>query len=135
SSYSPQPYYVTHPSFVVDYEDEYQGELQGDSQEDKLTTAMMLLARAITQKFFTPTNNRYGGNDNKNVGRQSRNQAFNARNRNDDNNQIIQRVPQTESSLERQMFIVITAMKKATMLMIVRNQKFVMQSISENKCC
>ncbi|GJU51086.1 hypothetical protein Tco_1220641, partial [Tanacetum coccineum] len=36
---------------------EYQGELQGDSQEDKLTTAMMLLARAITQKFSTPTNN------------------------------------------------------------------------------
>ncbi|GJW68059.1 retrovirus-related pol polyprotein from transposon TNT 1-94 [Tanacetum coccineum] len=33
-------------------------ELQGDSQEDKLTTAMMLLARAITQKFSTPTNNR-----------------------------------------------------------------------------
>ncbi|GKA01768.1 hypothetical protein Tco_0674433 [Tanacetum coccineum] len=43
SSYSPQPYYVTHPSSVVDYKDEYQGELQGDSQEDKLTTAMMLL--------------------------------------------------------------------------------------------
>ncbi|GJY11283.1 retrovirus-related pol polyprotein from transposon TNT 1-94 [Tanacetum coccineum] len=42
----------------VDYEDEYQGELQGDSQEDKRTTAMMLLARAITQKFFTPINNR-----------------------------------------------------------------------------
>ncbi|GJS51985.1 hypothetical protein Tco_0625347 [Tanacetum coccineum] len=44
SSYSPQPYYVTHPLSVVDYDDEYQGELQGDSQEDKLTTAMMLLA-------------------------------------------------------------------------------------------
>ncbi|GKD86849.1 hypothetical protein Tco_1358003 [Tanacetum coccineum] len=28
SSYSPQPYYVTHPSSVVDYEDEYQGELE-----------------------------------------------------------------------------------------------------------
>ncbi|GJV68859.1 hypothetical protein Tco_1484368 [Tanacetum coccineum] len=38
SSYSPQPYYVTHPSSVVDYEDEYQVELQGDSQEYKLTT-------------------------------------------------------------------------------------------------
>ncbi|GKC71632.1 putative RNA-directed DNA polymerase [Tanacetum coccineum] len=57
NSSSLQPYYVTHPSSVVDYEDEYQGELQGDSQEDKLTTAMMLLARAITQKFSTPTNN------------------------------------------------------------------------------
>ncbi|GKA98857.1 retrovirus-related pol polyprotein from transposon TNT 1-94 [Tanacetum coccineum] len=51
SSYSPQPYYVTHPSSVVDYEDEYQGELQGDSQEDKLTTAMMLLARASLKSF------------------------------------------------------------------------------------
>ncbi|GJT15672.1 retrovirus-related pol polyprotein from transposon TNT 1-94 [Tanacetum coccineum] len=29
-----------------------------DSQEDKLTTAMMLLARAITQKFSIPINNR-----------------------------------------------------------------------------
>ncbi|GKC30290.1 UBN2 domain-containing protein [Tanacetum coccineum] len=41
SSYSPQSYYVTHPPYVVDYDDEYQGELQGDSQEDKLTTAMI----------------------------------------------------------------------------------------------
>ncbi|GJS19936.1 putative ribonuclease H-like domain-containing protein [Tanacetum coccineum] len=98
SSYSPQPYYVTHPSSVVDYEDEYQGELQGSSQEEKLTTAMMLLARAITQKFSTPTNNRYSGNDNKNARRQSRNQAFNAENGNDDSNQIIQRVPRTEST-------------------------------------
>nr|GEX30841.1 hypothetical protein [Tanacetum cinerariifolium] len=31
--------------------------LQGDSQEDKLTTAMILLARAISQKFSSPTNN------------------------------------------------------------------------------
>ncbi|GKE39840.1 hypothetical protein Tco_1463245, partial [Tanacetum coccineum] len=115
SSYSPQPYYVTHPSSVVDYEDEYQEELQGDSQEDKLTTAMMLLARAITQKFSTPTNNHlhtssntrnpaviqdgrvdiqtknagYGGNSNRNAVRQNRNQAFNARNGNDESNQIV----------------------------------------------
>ncbi|GKE08587.1 hypothetical protein Tco_1412138 [Tanacetum coccineum] len=114
-SHSRQPYYVTHPSPVVDYGEDYQGELQGDSQEDKLTTAMMLLAQAITQKFSTPTNNRlrtssntrnqaviqdnrvdiqtknagYGGNGNKNAGRQSRNQAFNAGNGNDDNHQII----------------------------------------------
>ncbi|GKA98426.1 putative RNA-directed DNA polymerase [Tanacetum coccineum] len=74
SSYSSQPYYVTHPPLVVDYDDEYQGELQGDSQEDKLTTAMMLLARAISQKFSTPTNNR------------------------DESNQIIQRVPRIEST-------------------------------------
>ncbi|GJX86113.1 hypothetical protein Tco_0336887 [Tanacetum coccineum] len=112
SSYSPTQYYVTHPSSVVDYEDEYQGELQGSSQEDKLTTAMMLLARAMTQKFSTPTNNHlctssntrnqaviqdgrvdiqtkntgYGGNGNKNARRQSRNQVFNVGNGNDDNN-------------------------------------------------
>nr|GEV16754.1 hypothetical protein [Tanacetum cinerariifolium] len=105
SSYSPQPYYVTHPPSVVDYDDEYQGELQGDSQEDKLTTAMMLLARVISQKFSTPTNNRlctssnirnqvvvqdgrvdiqtknagYGGNSNKNAGR-NRSQWYNTRN-------------------------------------------------------
>ncbi|GJT02603.1 hypothetical protein Tco_0823772 [Tanacetum coccineum] len=111
-------------STFVDYEDEYQGELQRDSQEDKLTTAMMLLARAITQKFSTPTNNRlrtssntrnqvviqdgrvdiqtknacYGGNGNKNAGRQSKNQALNAGNGNDDSNHIIQCVPRTEST-------------------------------------
>ncbi|GJX12838.1 retrovirus-related pol polyprotein from transposon TNT 1-94 [Tanacetum coccineum] len=43
SSYSPQPYYVIHPSSVPDYEDEYQRGLQEDSQEDKLTTAMMMV--------------------------------------------------------------------------------------------
>ncbi|GJS68856.1 retrovirus-related pol polyprotein from transposon TNT 1-94 [Tanacetum coccineum] len=105
---------------LVDYDDEYQGELQGDSQEDKLTTAMMLLARAISQKFSTLTNNRlrvssntrnqavvqdgrvdiqtknasYGGNANKNVGR-NRTQGFNA---GDESNQIIQRVPRTETT-------------------------------------
>ncbi|GKB60226.1 putative reverse transcriptase domain-containing protein [Tanacetum coccineum] len=125
SSYSPQPYYVTHPSSIVDYEDEYQGELQGDSQKDKLTTVMMLLARAITQKFSTSTNNLlrtssntrnqvvvqdgivdiqtkntgYGGNGNKNAGRPNMNQAFNAGNGNDDSNQIVQRVPRIESTL------------------------------------
>ncbi|GJX15172.1 retrovirus-related pol polyprotein from transposon TNT 1-94 [Tanacetum coccineum] len=40
---------------IIDHE--YQEELQGDSQEDKITTTMMLLARAITYKFFAPTNN------------------------------------------------------------------------------
>nr|GEX13660.1 hypothetical protein [Tanacetum cinerariifolium] len=42
-SQSPQPYYVTHPSFVIDNDDDYQGEIKGDAQEDKLSTAMMLL--------------------------------------------------------------------------------------------
>ncbi|GJS97915.1 hypothetical protein Tco_0819085 [Tanacetum coccineum] len=60
NSYFPQPYYVTHPSSLADYEDEYHGELQGDSQEANLTTAMM------------------------NAGRQNKNQAFNAGNGNDE---------------------------------------------------
>ncbi|GKA46967.1 hypothetical protein Tco_0739850 [Tanacetum coccineum] len=123
SSYSSQPYYVTHPPSVVDYDDEYQGELQGNSQEEKLTTAMMLLARAISQKFSTPTNNRlhissntrnqtvvqdgrvdiqtknagYGGNANKNAGR-NRTQGFNTGNAGDESNQIIQHVLGTEST-------------------------------------
>ncbi|GKF79150.1 hypothetical protein Tco_0234718 [Tanacetum coccineum] len=85
---------------------------------------MMLLARAITQKFSTPTNNRlctlsntrnqaviqdervdiqtknasYGRNGNGNAGRQNTNQAFNVGNGNDENNQIVQRVPQTKST-------------------------------------
>nr|GEX28673.1 hypothetical protein [Tanacetum cinerariifolium] len=103
SSYLPQPYYVMHPSLVIDYEDEYQGKLQRDSQEDKLTTAMMLLARAITQKFSTSTNNHllYGGNGNWNARRQNRNQAFNVGNGNDDSNQIVQLVPRTKSTLRK----------------------------------
>ncbi|GJY45559.1 putative ribonuclease H-like domain-containing protein [Tanacetum coccineum] len=126
SSYSPQSYYVTHPPSVIDYDDEYQGELQGDSQEDKLTTAMILLARAISQKFSSPTNNHlcvssntknqavvqdgrvdiqtknagYGGIANKNLGR-NRNQMFNAGNASDESNQIVQRVPQTDSTLSK----------------------------------
>ncbi|GKB18761.1 hypothetical protein Tco_0852684, partial [Tanacetum coccineum] len=57
-SYSPQPYYVTHPLSVIDYEDDYHGEIQGDAQEYKLTTAMMLLARAVTQHYSILANNR-----------------------------------------------------------------------------
>nr|GEW80388.1 integrase, catalytic region, zinc finger, CCHC-type, peptidase aspartic, catalytic [Tanacetum cinerariifolium] len=50
---------LCHTSFIgFDYEEDYQGKLHGDSQEDKLTTAMMLLAQAITHRFSTSTNNR-----------------------------------------------------------------------------
>ncbi|GJR93142.1 hypothetical protein Tco_0265316 [Tanacetum coccineum] len=85
---------------------------------------MMLLAQAITQKFSTPTNNRlrtlsdtrnqaviqdgrvdiqtkntrYGGNSSRNAGKPNRNQAFNAGNMIDESNQIVQRVPRTESN-------------------------------------
>nr|GEU38263.1 ribonuclease H-like domain-containing protein [Tanacetum cinerariifolium] len=53
----PLPYYVTHPSSVVDYDD-YQGVTFQNNFEDLLTFAMMLLARVITQHFSNPTNNR-----------------------------------------------------------------------------
>ncbi|GKF82418.1 retrovirus-related pol polyprotein from transposon TNT 1-94, partial [Tanacetum coccineum] len=84
--------------------------------------------RAITQKFSTPTNNRlrtssntrnqavihdgrvdiqtinvgYGGNGNRNAWRQNKNQVANARNGQvqqiDESNQIVQRVPRTDSN-------------------------------------
>ncbi|GJR61237.1 hypothetical protein Tco_1503399 [Tanacetum coccineum] len=82
------------------------------------------ITQAITQKFSTPTNNRlrtssntrnqavfqdgkvniqtkntgYGRNGNRNAGRHNKNQAFNAGNGNDDGNQIVHRVSQTEST-------------------------------------
>ncbi|GJZ79044.1 hypothetical protein Tco_0643881 [Tanacetum coccineum] len=48
-SRSSQPYYVTHLPSVHDYDDDYQWEIQGDAQKDKLSNAMILLARVITQ--------------------------------------------------------------------------------------
>ncbi|GJU20154.1 hypothetical protein Tco_1153496 [Tanacetum coccineum] len=102
-SNSPQPYYVTHPSSVVDYEEDYQGELHWDSQEDKLPTIIMLLARDGRVDIQTK-NARYGGNGNRNAGRQNRNQAFNARNMTDESNQIVQRVPRTESNPRKEKF-------------------------------
>ncbi|GKE00776.1 hypothetical protein Tco_1388759 [Tanacetum coccineum] len=128
SSYSrsPQPYYINHPSPVIDNDDDYQGEIQGDAQEYKLTTTMMLLARAITRRYSTPTNNRlrtssnttnqsviqdgrvdiesknvgYAGNGNRNAGRQNRNQATNAGNglvhSIEEYDQNVQRNPRTE---------------------------------------
>ncbi|GJS38547.1 hypothetical protein Tco_0563590 [Tanacetum coccineum] len=75
-SNSPQPYYVTHPSSVVDNEEDYQGELHGDSQEDKLTTD----GRVDIQT----KNAGYGGNVNRNAWRQNKIQAFNAGNVNDE---------------------------------------------------
>ncbi|GJU49952.1 retrovirus-related pol polyprotein from transposon TNT 1-94 [Tanacetum coccineum] len=98
SSYSLQPYYVTHPPSVVDYDDEYQRELQGDSQEDKLTIAMMNQAVVQDGRVDIQTKNAgYGGNANKNAGR-TRTQGFNTRTAGDESTHIIQRVPRTEST-------------------------------------
>ncbi|GJX65288.1 retrovirus-related pol polyprotein from transposon TNT 1-94 [Tanacetum coccineum] len=89
---------------------------------------MLLLARAITQKFSTPINKclltssntrnqaviqdgrvdiqtkntGYGGNGNKNAGRQNINQAFNVGTGNDKSNQIVQRVPLTKCTPEKE---------------------------------
>ncbi|GJT02711.1 hypothetical protein Tco_0823880 [Tanacetum coccineum] len=126
-SHSPQPYYVTHPSSIVDYKEDYQGEIQGDAQEDKLTTAMMLLARSITQQYSTPTNNRLRTSSN------TRNQAVIQDGQIEANDQTIQRVSQTELNLGSQMFNATTATQKATMPVIVHNLKFMMQSTSRKK--
>ncbi|GJV05878.1 retrovirus-related pol polyprotein from transposon TNT 1-94 [Tanacetum coccineum] len=58
SSRNTSSYYVTHPTSVVDYDDEYQQDDVHTNFEDPLSYAMLLLARAITQKFSNPTNNR-----------------------------------------------------------------------------
>ncbi|GJS93145.1 hypothetical protein Tco_0800113 [Tanacetum coccineum] len=76
-SHSPQSYYVTHPSSIVDYEKYY----QGDSQEDKLTMAMINQAVIQDGRVNIQTKNGgYGGNGNRNAGRQNRNQPFNVKN-------------------------------------------------------
>ncbi|GJV95135.1 retrovirus-related pol polyprotein from transposon TNT 1-94 [Tanacetum coccineum] len=58
SSRTTSSYYVTHPMSVVDYDDEYQHDDVQTNSEDPLASAMLLLARAITQNFSNPTNNR-----------------------------------------------------------------------------
>ncbi|GJZ34438.1 hypothetical protein Tco_0580255 [Tanacetum coccineum] len=63
-------YYVTHPTSVVDYDDEYQQDDVHNNSEDPLVSAMLLLAKAITQNFHNPTNNRLRASSN------TRNQAI-----------------------------------------------------------
>ncbi|GJY07230.1 retrovirus-related pol polyprotein from transposon TNT 1-94 [Tanacetum coccineum] len=58
SSRTTTPYYVTHPSSVVDSDDDYEGDVVQNNYDDPLTSAMILLARAVTQRFSNPTNNR-----------------------------------------------------------------------------
>ncbi|GKB42525.1 integrase, catalytic region, zinc finger, CCHC-type containing protein [Tanacetum coccineum] len=59
SSRTTSPYYVIHPTSVVDYDDDYQADAVQNTSEDPLNFAMILLARAITQRFFNPTNNHF----------------------------------------------------------------------------
>nr|GFD17256.1 hypothetical protein [Tanacetum cinerariifolium] len=51
------PYCVTHPSFTVDFDYDYQGDTVQNNYDDLLTSAMILLARAITRNFSNSTNN------------------------------------------------------------------------------
>ncbi|GJW69177.1 gag-pol polyprotein [Tanacetum coccineum] len=45
SSRTSSPYYVTHPSSVVDYDDDYQGDTVQNNSDDPLTSAIIILAR------------------------------------------------------------------------------------------
>ncbi|GKB92661.1 retrovirus-related pol polyprotein from transposon TNT 1-94 [Tanacetum coccineum] len=70
SSRNTSSYYVTPPTSVVDYDDEYQQDDVQTNSEDPLASAMLLLARAITKNFSNPTNNRLRTSSN------TRNQAI-----------------------------------------------------------
>ncbi|GJY85144.1 retrovirus-related pol polyprotein from transposon TNT 1-94, partial [Tanacetum coccineum] len=63
-------YYVTHPTSMVNYDDEYQQDDVQTNSEDPFASALLLLARAITQNFSNPTNNRLRTSSN------TRNQAI-----------------------------------------------------------
>ncbi|GKB62792.1 hypothetical protein Tco_0918978, partial [Tanacetum coccineum] len=58
SSKNTSSYYATHPSSVVDYDEEYEQDDVHNHSEDPLASAMLLLSKAITQNFSNPTNNR-----------------------------------------------------------------------------
>ncbi|GJT20687.1 hypothetical protein Tco_0890624 [Tanacetum coccineum] len=58
SSRTLSPYYVIHPSSMVDYDDDYQGYTVQKNSNGLLTFAMILLTRAIIRNFSNPTNNR-----------------------------------------------------------------------------
>ncbi|GJY81048.1 hypothetical protein Tco_0493799 [Tanacetum coccineum] len=62
-------YYATHPTSVVDYDDEYQQDDVQNNSEDPLVSAMLLLAKAITQNFSNLTNNRILANTEEIAGR------------------------------------------------------------------
>ncbi|GJZ26467.1 integrase, catalytic region, zinc finger, CCHC-type containing protein [Tanacetum coccineum] len=64
SSRNTSSYYVTHPSSVVDYDEEYKQDDVHNHSEDPLASAMLLLAKAITQNFSNLTNNRLRASSN-----------------------------------------------------------------------
>ncbi|GJW74327.1 hypothetical protein Tco_0133697 [Tanacetum coccineum] len=64
SSRQTSSYYVTHPTSVVDYDDKYQQDDIHNNSEYPLVSTMLLLAKAITQNFSNPTNNRLRASSN-----------------------------------------------------------------------
>ncbi|GKD17217.1 hypothetical protein Tco_1206375, partial [Tanacetum coccineum] len=56
SSRNTSSYYVTHPPSVVDYDEEFEQDDVHNHSEDPLASAMLLLAKAITQNFSNRTN-------------------------------------------------------------------------------
>ncbi|GKF71461.1 hypothetical protein Tco_0207575 [Tanacetum coccineum] len=60
-------YYVTHPTSVVDYDDEYQQDDVHNNSKDPLVSVMLLLAKSITQNFSNPTNNHLRASSNKKI--------------------------------------------------------------------
>ncbi|GJR86274.1 hypothetical protein Tco_0210285 [Tanacetum coccineum] len=96
-SRSTQPYYVTHPLFVIDYDDDYQREIQGDAKEDKHLSVMIQDGRMDIQS----KNVGYDGNGNMYAGRTNNNQATNTGNglvqKIKEHEHNVQRIPRTES--------------------------------------
>ncbi|GKA20781.1 ATP synthase CF1 alpha subunit [Tanacetum coccineum] len=108
-SRSLQPNYVTHPSSMINYDDDYQGEIQGDVQEDKLSTAMMLLEGQTRIKKLMQE------------------MVWFKRLRN--MNRMFKGFQEPSQLQERQMFSATNEMKNATMQEIVQNPKFKMPII------
>ncbi|GJT33173.1 retrovirus-related pol polyprotein from transposon TNT 1-94 [Tanacetum coccineum] len=64
SSRNTSSYYVTHPPSVVKYDEEFEQDDIHNHSEDPQASAILLLAKAITQNFSNPTNNRLRASSN-----------------------------------------------------------------------
>nr|GEU84136.1 hypothetical protein [Tanacetum cinerariifolium] len=152
SSRSTSSYYVTHPTSVVDYDDEYQQDDIETNLEDPQASTMLLLARSITQNFSNPINNRLCTSSNtKNqaiiqgdrVNIQSRNSGNTGRNnrRAYVQEEVFKGTNEIKNSNESSNFIFgeyfncSMLLEKDTMLGIFQSQEFRTRNTSWNKCC
>nr|GEW23848.1 putative Gag-Pol polyprotein [Tanacetum cinerariifolium] len=100
-----------------DYDDEYQGDIFQNDPEDPPTSAMMLLARVITQQYSTLTNNRLCSSSN------TRNQVVVQANRVNIQSKNVGndgRIARRSYNVQEESADV----RKVTMLVIVQSQKF-----------